>query len=56
MSLDVITEPEETNCFSRNFQLNIVSLSCKFCVNLHFTSLFTLWREYELRKPQSKFL
>ena len=49
----VITEPEATNCFSINFQVNIVSLSRKFCVYLYFTSLFTLWREHELRKRQS---
>ena len=42
--------------FSINFQLNIVSLSRKFCVYFHFTPLFTLWREHELRKRQSKFL
>ena len=52
----IITEPEANNCFSINFQVNIVSLSRKFCVYLHFTSLFTLWREHELHKRQSKFL
>ena len=52
----VITEPEATNCFSINFQVNITSLSFKFCVYLHFTPLFTSWREHELRKRQSKFL
>ena len=28
----------------------------KFCVYLHFTPLFTSWREHELRKRQSEFL
>ena len=49
----IFTEPRS---FSINFQVNIVSLSRKFCVYLHFTPLFTLWREHELRKRQSKFL
>ncbi len=40
----VITEPAATNCFNINFQ---VSLSRKFCVYLHFTPLFTSWREHE---------
>ena len=33
-----------------------MSLRRNFFVYLHFTSLFTLWREHELRKRQSKFL
>ncbi len=45
-----------TNYFSINFQVNIMSLRRNFFVYLHFTSLFTLWREHELRKRQSKFL
>ncbi len=52
----VITEPEATNCFSLNFHVNIVRLSRKFCVYLHFTLLFTLWREHELRKRQQVFV
>ncbi len=52
----VITEPKATNCFSINFQVNIVILSRKCCVYVHFTSLFALWREHELRERQSKFL
>ena len=52
----VITEPKATNCFNINFQVNVVILSRKFCVYLHFTSLLTLWREHELRERQSKFL
>ena len=52
----VITEPKATDCFSINFQVNIMSLSGKFCVYLHFTALFALWRKHELRKRHSKFL
>ena len=51
----VITEPEATNFFSINFQVNIASFSWKFCVYLHFTPFFTSWREHKLRKRQSKF-
>ncbi len=40
----LITEPEATNYFSINFQLNILSLSRKFCVYWHFTPLFTSQR------------
>ncbi len=54
--INTITSPSATNCFSINFQVNIVSLGRKFCIYLHFTPLFTLWREHELRKRQSKFL
>ncbi len=43
----VITEPEATNCFSIYLQVNIMSLSRKLCVYLHFILLFTL---HELRK------
>ncbi len=42
------------NCFSINFQVNIMSLSRKFCVYLRFTPLFTSWCEHELRKRQIK--
>ena len=55
--VNIITEPEATNSFSINFQANIMSLSCKFCVYLHFTPLFlSIWCKHELRKRQSKFL
>ncbi len=40
------TKPEATNCFSINFQVNIMSLSRKFCVYLHFTPSFTSRREH----------
>ena len=40
----IITEPDVTNYFSINFQLNIMSLSRQFCVYSQFTPLFTLWR------------
>ena len=49
-----ITEPEATNCFSINFQVNIMILSRNFFVYLHFTPLFISWRKHELRKRQSK--
>ncbi len=52
-------EPEATNCFSVNFKLNIMILSRKFCVYLHFTPLFTSWRTVSMNfviKRQSKFL
>ena len=42
-------------CFSINFQVNVMSLSRKFCVYLHFTPVFTSCRKHELRKRQSKF-
>jgi hypothetical protein len=37
----VITEPETTNCFSIDFQVNIMILSRTICVYLHFTPLLT---------------
>ena len=45
-----MTKSEETNCFSINYPVNIMILSRKFCVYLHFTPLFTSWRKHELRK------
>ncbi len=39
----VLTEPEATNCFILNFQVNIMILSRNFYVYLHFTPLFTSW-------------
>ncbi len=38
-----ISEPEATNCFSTNFQMNIMMLNCKFCVYLYVTPLFTVY-------------
>ncbi len=45
-----------TSSFSINFRVNIMILSCKFCVYLYFTPLFTSWRIHELCKRQGKFL
>ena len=52
----VITKPVATHCFSINFQVNIMILSGKFCVCLHFTLLFLSWRKHELRKRSTVFV
>ncbi len=53
---ELVIEPEANNCFSINFQLNVMSISRKSCgIFSQLTPLFTPCRKHEVRKQQSKF-